>query len=270
MTPIGATASARDSFVLLQNGQLWKHGASGWTYLLANVATVSNQAIDDAGHALVDVVTTTGAAYEYHDGLGWQPLASGVKSARAGDGVSYILLTSGQLWEYHDTAQTWTSITGSVTAIEAGTDQLGVNMVDLVLTNGDAWEHSDSTGWHFLAHTVQAVSAGRGGYSEVLLQNGNAYHYNETTGGLGLLATNVAQISAGTDENGNAMIELVYTSGVAYEYRTATGWTYLGSGVKSISRATAGVAVVLFGTGGVYEHDLAGWHALCGSAQAGA
>ena len=44
------------------------------------------------------------------------------------------------------------------TQIDAGTDVQGVNTVDIVFTWGEAWEHSDESGWHFIASDVQSIS----------------------------------------------------------------------------------------------------------------
>ena len=69
---------------------------------------------------------------------------------------------------------TWTNIDSNVTAIDAGTDQYGVNMMTEVWY-GQGWLYSDSTGWtnHF-ANGVQTVSAGPQGTVAYLTTGGDA------------------------------------------------------------------------------------------------
>src|SRR5262249_1986238 len=160
------------------------------------------------GHAMVDVVTTGGFAYEYHEGLNsWTYLDSQVKSAKAGQGVSYVLYTNGTLYEIKD----WggkSYIDSNVTSIDAGTDRYGVNMVTEVWF-GWGYEHSDSTGWHFLGSNVKALSAGQQGVVAILTGNGDAYWYNEATGPSSFLASNVSAVTAGYDQFGNYMADLL-------------------------------------------------------------
>jgi len=226
-----------------QNTFLGYHTPSGFNLLGYNVASVSDQAIDNRGHAMVDIVTTSGAAYEVHaGGVGLVYLTSGVKSAKAGDGVSYVLLNNGMVYEYHDSHGTTNFVDSNVVALDAGTDQFGVNAVDLVYGSGAAWEHSDTSGWHFLANGVARVSAGRNGAAEMLLGNGNAYHFNEAAGSFTFLASNVAQIASGTDTNGNLIIDLVFAGGTdvlfangnAYEH-DATSMVFLTGGVVGVA-----------------------------------
>jgi hypothetical protein len=259
MTPFGATANQRTSFVVTPTGDLLEHTANGWIPLATGVASVSDQAIDNSGRVMVDIVTRTGSAWEFHAGGGWVSLGSGVTSAKAGDGVSYVLLNNGKLLEYHDATASWQLVGTGVAAIDAGTDQYGVNKVDVINVLGAAWEYSDTSGWHFLDNNVRQVSAGRNGIAELLLFNGDAYHYTETTGSYILLDSGVAQITAGTDQNGNFMIDLVTFGGSAYEYRVGSGWSFLSNNVVQISKGHNGVTDVLFSDGSAYEHDLSGW-----------
>src|SRR5262249_16796659 len=67
MTPAGATAATQESFVLQTNGYLYKHTGSGLTFLASGVASVSDQSIDNHGQVMVDIVTTDGNAWEYHE-----------------------------------------------------------------------------------------------------------------------------------------------------------------------------------------------------------
>jgi hypothetical protein len=126
-------------------------------------------------------------------------------------------------------------------------------------TGGAAEEPSDTSGWHFLANGVRQVSAGRNGVAELVLVNGDAYHFSETTGSFTFLSLGVAQITAGTDENDNVLTDLVPFGGAAYEYRAGSGWSYPGSGVRQVSKAPSGVTDVLFNNGSAYEHGANGW-----------
>lgn len=268
MTPAGATSSRPVSFVVLADGRLYEHTAAGWTYLRAGVASVSGQGIDNAARAMVDVVLTSGEAYEYHDGGVWTFLKSGVKDARAGQGVSYVLLNNGNVYEYLDDPKTWSrSIASGATAIDAGTDHYGVNMVDVVFASGALVEYSDTSGRHILSADVRAVSAGLLGVSVALLTDGRAYQYNDGTGAWKFLAGNVAQVAAGTDAAGGALIAVVSTNGSASQIRAGFGSSALAVGVKSIGKPRAGLVDVVFSNGGAYEHTPAGWIALCGTAK---
>jgi hypothetical protein len=268
MTPAGATAATRESFVLGTNGNLYGFTSAGATLLATGIASVSDQSIDDHGRVMVDVVTTGGYGYEYHEGSGWTYLYSGVKSAKADQGASYVLFNNGVVDEYEDSSGTWTFIESGVASIDAGTDKIGVDMVDVVMSYGQAWEHSDSSGWHYIASGVNSVSAGRQGISGYLTTAGKAYSYDESTGVAGLLASNVAAITAGTDPSGQTLIGLLSSGGALYEYRAGSGWTLLGSGVRSVSKAHAGLVGVITGSGDAYGVSVGGtWQYLTGNAR---
>src|SRR5262249_34350841 len=136
------------------------------TVLATGMVSMSAQGIDYQGRAMTDVVDGTGRSWEYHDGQGWTSLGSGIKAAVAGQGVSYVLTTNGNLYEYNDLTGKYTSLDSSAVQISAGTDVQGVSCVDVVYTSGNAWEHSDSSGWHFIASGVRSISAGRQGISD--------------------------------------------------------------------------------------------------------
>jgi hypothetical protein len=267
MTPAGAICVNPVNFVLRNDGNLYQSSSTGLSWLRGGIASVSDQGIDNYGHAMVDVVTTGGYAYEYHEGLGWTPLDSNVKSAKAGQGVSYVLYTNGTVYEYKDWASShWTYIDGNVTAIDAGTDRYGVNMMTEVWY-GLGYEHSDSTGWHYLGSNVKAVSAGQQGIMTILYANGDAYWYSEAGNVSSYLGSNVAAVTAGTDQYGNYMLELLYTSGDLYEYRVGSGWTWLDNGVVSVGKGHAGVVDMVFSWGDAWDHDAAGWHYLTSNAK---
>src|SRR5262249_21931976 len=170
-------------------------------------------------------------------------------------GVSYVLFTNGVVDEYRDATATWTYVYNNASTISAGTDKLGVNAVDIIFTWGDAWEYSDSSGWHFIASCVASVSAGQRGLADFVTTAGKPSGFTGATGATVFLTSNVAQITAGTDQYGNYMIDLLYTSGSLSEYKVGSGWTTLTSGLKSISKARAGLLDVLFSSGYAYEHD---------------
>jgi hypothetical protein len=267
MTPAGATAQTQESFVLQTNGNLYKVTGSGPTFLASGIASLSDQSIDDHGQVMVDVVTTGGYAYEYHEGSGWTYLWSGATSAKADQGVSYVLFNNGVVDEYHDSSGGWTFIESSVASIDAGTDKIGVNMVDVIMSYGQAWEYSDSSGWHYIASGVSSVSAGQQGISDFVTTSGNAYWFNEASGALSFLGSNVASVTTGTDQYGNYMIDLLFNGGNLWEYRVGSGWTFLDGGVNSIAKGHAGFVDMVFTWGDAWGHDSSGWYYLTGSAQ---
>jgi hypothetical protein len=269
ITPPGAAPQRPVTFVLLRDGRLYEHTASGWTYLCSGVASVSDQGIDNTARALVDIVLTNGRAYEYHDVSGWVSLGSGVKDARAGQGVSYVLLSTGRLFEYQDATASWSGLlASSVASIDAGTNRYAVNLVDAVSRSGALSEYSDSSGGHTLHTGVQAVSAGIMGISAVLLTDHRAYEYQQGSSHWLFLGGSVAQIAIGTDPTGAAIIDLLYENGTVAEQRARTGWKTLAVGAKSVSKARAGRVDVVFANGNAYEHTAATWSALCGYARA--
>src|SRR5262249_48065673 len=127
MTPAGARAVNPVSFILKTDGTLYMHSSSGLTLLGSGIASVSDQGIDNHGHAMVGVVTTGGLGYEYREGTGFIYLTNNVKQVKADQGASYVLRNDGTVWEYKD-ASGWAGQQDSgVTSIDAGTDRYGVN-----------------------------------------------------------------------------------------------------------------------------------------------
>jgi hypothetical protein len=289
MTPMGATSVNPVNFVLTRDGHVYVSNSSGLTYVLANVASISDQGIDNLGHAMVDFIDIYGSAGEYHEGqLLATTLASNVRQAKAGQGVSYVLLTNGTLKEFKDYGG-WSTIDSSVQSIDAGTDQYGVNMVTEVRTdtfrtiywvNGlplyyyrqqsDGYERSDSTGLHFIASNLSSMSAGQQGFLDYIGTNGVAYWYSEASAFSSYLGSGVAAVTAGTDQNGNAMIDLLYTSGAVWEWRQGSGWASLATGVVSLGKAHAGIVDTVFTSGNAWAHDAYGWLYLTSNAKTAA
>jgi hypothetical protein len=269
MTPAGARAINPVNFVLRTDGSLYMSNGSTLTYLSGSIASISDQGIDNYGHAMIDAVTTYGYAYEYHEGSGWTYLTSGVKMAKAGQGVSYILYNNGAVYEYKDWGGWSGQLDSNVTSIDAGTDRYGVNMFTEVWY-GYGYEHSDSTGWHYIASGVQSVSAGQQGIIDYLTTGGNAYWFNEASGSTSFLGSGVIQVTAGTDQFGNYMIDMLYSGGNLYEYRVGSGWSFLDSSVQSIGKGHAGVVDMVFTWGDAYAHDSSGWYYLTYNAKTAA
>jgi hypothetical protein len=254
MTPVGATGKGSGNFVLAQ-GNLYSVGygqlaGENAPVLASGVARISDEGIDQWGSAMIDVVMTNGSASEYHaEWNTWTPLGNtGIQDAKAGQGVSYVLGTNGSLWEYREANQTWTQIQSSgVASIDAGTDRYGANEVAFVTTSGYAYNFSDSTGLHYLWNGVKSVSAGQEGRTAVVFQSANAYTYVESSGAWNYVASGVSQMTMGTDQVGNAEIELLFGSGALDQWRVDTGWTQQQSGgVQMVSKAHAGNAALVF------------------------
>jgi hypothetical protein len=259
MTPAQATSSRAVNFALKSNGDLLEFTAGGYSALAGGMAALSDQGIDNQGRAMVDVVSPDGNAWEYHDAYGWTYLGGGIKSAKAGQGVSYLLYSDGSIREYDDATGSTGYLYSGGSKIDAGTDVQGVNAVDVVFTWGDAWERSDDTSWHFIASGVQSVSAGRLGICDYLTTDGAA-HWHHELGSDATLAGGVSQVTAGTDANGNYMIDLLYANGDLWEYRAGGAWTYLGGGNGQISKANAGAITEINPWTDFDTHDASGWH----------
>jgi hypothetical protein len=297
MTPAGARAATPINFVLDNSGNLSMGSGSSLTPVASGVASISDQSIDDYGNAMIDVVFTNGSASEYHAGSSgsvspnscWsQYLRGGVRAAKAGQGVSYLLNNSGNVQEYKDwgggtfkSAASWTNIdtTGRVTALDAGTDGSGVNMVAEVRTdwlwNGsyvspqsDGYEISDSTGSHSVylgsPYLIGGLTLSAGQQGNIgILWYGTAIWYNEATGNSFTQDTGVAEFTMGTDQNGGVQFDMLHGNGTLTQYSASNGWLTLQS-FQSISKAHAGVLDVLYSEGYAYAYDTAsnGWQWL--------
>lgn len=91
--------------------------------------------------------------------------------------------------------------------------------------------------------TNGARSAASGvGASYVLLTNGGLYEYRDATGGWTFLDSGVASLSAGTDRYGVNMVDEVTTAGTAREFSDTTGWHYVAAAVQSISAGRQGAS----------------------------
>jgi hypothetical protein len=265
MTPSEATSNRAVNFLLATNGNFVEVVNGVATALAGSDVAVSDQGIDNQGHAMVDIVQSNGQSWEYHDQVGWVYLGSNIKSAKAGQSVSYILYNDGTVKEYDDATGSFTTVWTGGAQIDAGTDAQGVNTVGITFTWGDAWQHSDDSGWTMIASGVQSISVGRQGISDYLTTGGVA-HWHTLSGSDVALASNVKQVTAGTDQFGNYMIDLLYNSGSIDEYRSSTGWYNVWSGGASISKGRLGELDIVFNWGDAYAHTLSGWTFLSSNA----
>jgi hypothetical protein len=285
MTPMGATSVYPVNFFLTRDGNVYMDSSAGLTFVESNIAWISDQGVDNSGHAMIDMVTPDGRVFEYHERLDSPRgveifLTSNVKMAKAGQGVSYVLFTNGELAEYKDGGN-WYNLDHKVQSIDAGTDQYGVNMVTEVRTdtfraifwvNGqpisyyrqvsDGYERSDSTGLHFIASNVSSMSAGQQGFMDYVTTSGDAWWYSESTAFDSYLGSGVAAVTAGTDQNGNYMIDLLYSSGALYEWRQGRGLTFLDNNVAKIGKAHVGVVDLVFSWGSAWAYDAHSWQFL--------
>jgi hypothetical protein len=265
MTPRGATAQVHEAFTLSSYGGLSGYGFNA----LDPFAQISDQGIDFYGAPMVDLVTRGGHLWEYHAGSiefpnAWpQEVGNGfVKSAKAGQAVSYVLSTDGILSEWSDTTRSFNVIAYNIASIDAGTDKVGVNCVYFIDNSGNAWQFSDTSGKKYLAggpgFPAKAVSGGQQGMATLLMANNYAYIYNDATGTFNRLASGVQQATVGFDQYGNTVFDVLYTSGVAAEYRPylSQPWIAIASNVQSIDKArngyvdivtTSGVGIEFFG-----------------------
>jgi hypothetical protein len=252
MTPAGAySIDLLDSFLLTSSGQLFLVNGTNKTPVASGVASISDQSIDNNGHAMIDVVFKNGVAEEYHVGTGFTWMDQNVKMAKSGQGVSYLLYNDGTVKEYKDWGTGSSSATltpfdtsGAVVSIDAGTDRYGVNM----MTEGWSYdpsyytygiENSDSTGWHWLDSGVSTLSAGRQGNIGILYNGGKAVWYNEANNTYQTEGWYVTQFTMGTDESGGAQFDMLYSSGALSQYSQADGWKWT-STYQSIGKSQAG------------------------------
>jgi hypothetical protein len=339
MTPEGAASATPMDFVLRTDGTFWVRNEAvgsignasapnfvgvgvgpvtqinGFTLEASGVASISDQGIDNFGQAMVDVVFTNGTVSEFHAGSGnsaepsaWVNLtqansAGTVKQAKAGQGVSYVLTISGNLYEYTDanaglgTASTFHQLPASnVQSIDAGTDAQGVNMVTMVQTdtlvrwvwfNGrvirelynqnDGYEISDSSEtidgsgqphWaqQQIATNVQSMSAGRQGNIAYVTTGGAAFWYSQAYGTNTFEADGVAAITVGTDNSGYPILDMLFTNGRLSQSDAGSWWVSVTSNVASIGKAHNGVLDLVFSGGNADTDSYNGLSFLMSSA----
>ena len=239
---------------------------------------------------MVDLIFGNGSsAAEFHEGSGLVPLpvpAPGIHpvQAKAGQGVSYVLMSNGNLYEYvdHIGTSSGTTVSGvlasNVRSIDAGTDGDGVNMVAFVRTDSysysitidgrpltyhyvssDAYELSDSVSSingqpSLIASGVQSVSAGQQGNIAYVTTGGAAYWYSTVTGTTTFEATGVAAITAGTDNSGYLILDMLFTNGNLSQSEGGGLWVSVerNGGVASIGKAHDGVLDLVFSGGYAY------------------
>jgi hypothetical protein len=264
MTPANATAAQAVSFVLGARGMLGSNlyrgdGRGNLVQIATGVSSISDQGIDNQGRAMIDVISTNGDTAEYHSptataGADWTdlqppsawPRVSKVSDAKAGQGESFVLTQDGQLWEYKDADGSWWYLDSNVKAIDAGTDNYGVNAVTEIRGN-QAWYWSDSTGFNQIAGgNVAQVSTGRGGVVDLVFTDGTAEWWHAYGGGAqggqtASLGSNVSQVTTGYDANGNYIIDMLYTDGFVAEYHTDIGWVNMATNIGYLGKSRAGV-----------------------------
>jgi hypothetical protein len=269
MTPTGAAADRQVTFVLQSDGSLLENSSAGLSYLRGGIASLSDQSIDLQGHAMVDVVTTDGSALEYHDTGVWTYMASNIASAKAGQGVSYLLDNNGYVYKYDDLSGGTLFLDSGAVQIDAGTDQYGVTTVGIVHSWGDATEYSDTSGSHFIAPGVQSISVGQGGIASFVTTSGDAYWYGEAYGGTSFLISGVRQVTTGVDASGHYEIEAVFNDNTASEYRWGYqnhhfghAWHAKDYNVQSISKSRNGIVDTVSWASNAWEFDTSGNYTL--------
>jgi hypothetical protein len=296
ITPAGATASHQVNFSLRSDGTLWAYSGSTSNPTVTRIVlpsqnavkSISDQGIDAFGQPMIDIVDVKGNAYEYHDLLpgnslpGSNPnyfpftsLGSGVKQAVAGQGVSYVLTTSGSLKEYVDynygsyvsgyganpSPYAGGVIATNVTAISAGTDKIGANAVDYTITSGNKsslyeWRDVIATSTLISSANVASFSSGQQGVHAYVSSN-KVYLARETPGSYtttGFTTTvvttdasgNVSTVALGTNNTGGYQLEVIYNNATAYTYNnTTTTSRLLATNVKAVSKPINGTLRVL-------------------------
>jgi len=243
--------------------KLFENSSDGWqpvTYSdgtpVLGIRSISDQGIDNFGHAMIDVTLNDNTAYEVADGYQPALLGYGIKDAKAGQGVSYVLFNNGNMYEYTDATSSWSFLDSGVSAIDAGTDRLGVNMV-AELYQGQVWTRSDSSGWQqipYHLYSVGQISAGRQGVLGFVDAAGRAYLWSQDSGQLTYEIDGVNRITTGYDQNGGLVVDLLYSNGNVYDWRATTGrWIQLAQSTHALSKARAGVVDVLANTSDGWE-----------------
>jgi hypothetical protein len=126
------------------------------------------------GQAMVDVIDTSGNAYEYHPLSGWQYLDSGVQSATPWVGASFLLYTNGVVKEYTDATffkgASWAQVDSGIRSIAVSS--LQGTWYFFELTSGGVLKDTYGYGWAVQDTGVQSFALGmRGGVDSVFELN---------------------------------------------------------------------------------------------------
>jgi hypothetical protein len=268
------------------------------TVLIAtHVVGVSDQGIDNAGRAMVCYITNTTSnlagreAYEYHDGgtsvLLYSPATGDnsplapngdtgrfVASVRAGQGVSYVLMSDHVLFEYTDATGAVTVRATNVRAIDSGTSARGTNVVGVIYNDAakSAFELADDKSQIWMANGVTSLSVGRQGRTALVFGDESARVWAENLYGLGLNGllnekwSDVGRVYSGFQANGDyaldivsedakTLIEMDYNWDLsAFNEQFASHTTPNGvigsvTGFNSLSKMRAGVLDMIFADG---------------------
>jgi hypothetical protein len=90
-------------------------------------------------------------------------------------------------------------------------------------SQSDGYERSDSTGLHQIATNVQSMSAGRQGNIASVTTGSAAFWYSESTNSSTYEASGVAAITAGTDNSGYLLLDMLFTDGRLSQAQGAAG-----------------------------------------------
>jgi hypothetical protein len=177
-----ACAGQGVSYLLLNNGSLLEyHDIDGtWSRTLAVGVSTIDAGTDRYGVNMVDAVFSSGTFSEYSDTSGWHALCGDSRSVSAGAlGVSVVLLKNGRAYQYNEATAGWTYLAGSIAEVAAGTDVSGA-LIELLGTNGTLSQYRPRIGTNTLATGVKSVGTPRAGLVDVVLTNGDAYEHTAT------------------------------------------------------------------------------------------
>jgi hypothetical protein len=190
----GACAGQCASYVLGTDGRLREYNddSATWSGTLATNVVSIDAGTDRFGVNMVDFISRAGVFFEYSDTTGLHPLCSNAKAVSAGaGGVSLVLLKNGEAYEFTEISGGFTHLAAHIAHLAVGTDPSSAPMFDLVSTTGVATEYRANTGWQMLSTGVATVGKARHGLVDVVYTNGNAYEH--TAGAWTALTTTVRQ-----------------------------------------------------------------------------
>ena len=119
---------------------------------------------------------------------------------------------------------------------------------------------------------IKQFSGGQQGTGAFVTTSGKAYtsleildfSYSDGSGDYAtdntLEGTGVSEITAGTDQNGKLLLDILYTSGVLDELNTSDSpkLYQVATGVKSMSKGRAGLIDIVFSNGNCDSHSPSG------------
>jgi hypothetical protein len=206
-----AASTCGSAFVLRNDSELFFYegpASKQWLDLSGNVRSIS-AGTDSCGLPSCAMISAQGIVYTWS--LGGENLqmtnpslgvTNNIRSVSAGQGgVVFILRNDSELFYFNTIAHTWTDLSGSIRSVSATFDpNASFASCDVVGTDGTAYVWSSAPNQnlqlksisHGITNNIRSASRGGNGISDVVLNDGTLWQFNERTGQWTWLDSDVA------------------------------------------------------------------------------